>query len=160
MSELQVFAEKVCKMDNGSVVVVCTDKFEVFTQKQFMQAYSEKKVAIEKVLDIRAFDEQKEIRLMRDYVSSAFAMYDIEDSVMKESGYDQFVDYQYLDIDCKKSKELDGEVYATGGGKYLYPYDYGEETKAKIVNYVKYDENGQSMLMAWRLAGFEEGRAM
>ena len=159
--EFDEFKKKAAEQfgkSNGKVYAVLSysDTFEVLEYNDFYNEVCD----ADKLLDLRIFDETAEMRLYRDYCGQDFyPIVIVSDELLKSDYYD---DYQYVDIDLKRTlndrnRRL-GMVRATGGGWYRFPFDSENELnglKVKIRNYVTYDENGQASLYAWRLVGFK-----
>lgn len=156
------FLKEVSNSFEGSekayAVMLFTDTFEVVDYSEF-GSMVDGKLNIEKLLDVRIFNEIEEYRLYRDYCGNDDYNYvHVSDEEMKKDKQtDVYDDEQYLDIDLKRTTEklqADGYVLATGGGKYKFPIAIYGDMKIKIRNYVSYDENGQAYIKAWRLVGF------
>ena len=157
---------RACFQENDPdayAVLTYTDTFEVLNYAKFLLAEIEE----EKLLDVRVFNRNHEYRIFRDYCGNGD--YQItrlpDDLIDKHSNtrifdFDTYDDYQFLDIDVKRTEAggstHPGRVRATGGGWYKLPFEKDQlnDLKAVIQNYVAYDENGQASLIAWRLAGF------
>lgn len=140
--------------DDDNVVLIYNDCFKVIKLKVLISEKFDIASAEKKLLDIRTFNPKRENRMYRDYAGRPFFKpIDIDDDDnMKDC--DSYYDYQYLD---KKEAELkDNElwVHTSGGGSYQFPEEEKEKNKIKIKNYIKYDENGQAYIFAWRLAEF------
>ena len=122
----------------------------------------------EKILELRCFDENGELRIFRSNVDADFQAREIIDGnqpelktlseqsdkfeIVSNDGYlESYDENHYLDI---ASVSSDGIVTATGGGKYFLP-----EPNAKLLTvryYIKYDNNGIARKCDWRLVGFCE----
>lgn len=158
MSEITTFLNKAKDTFKGLqntvyVIITYTDSFEVIKYSDLSDA----KIKEEKLLDIRIFNESAEIRMYRDYCGNTFyPIVEIVDSRMQDK-FEYYDDYQYIDIDTKRSvKNSDGKVRATGGGWYRFPFSGKdiEGIKLQIRNYVAFDQNGQAYIKAWRLVSF------
>lgn len=140
-------------------MLIYTDTFEVLTYDEFVHADIDE----ETLLDLRIFNEEKEFRIYRDYCGTTFypSIKIIDEDMI--ASCDVYDDYQYLDIDLKRTRKdkHQGKVRATGGGWYKLPLRDDElvDAKLKIRNYVAYDILGQAYIKAWRLVGFcNEGK--
>ncbi len=110
-----------------------------------------------KVLEIRAFNDDMEHKLFRTDISRDFHYRVIKDS---DYGTDQTIDeVQILDIDTARSEGLrDGYVMTTGGGKYHLPLEKYYKACVKIRYYLeRYEETGQARVADWRIVKIEEG---
>ncbi|MCR5530872.1 MAG: hypothetical protein K6F26_03375 [Lachnospiraceae bacterium] len=138
------------KSGNVFVVITETDCFSVRLFSEFdLNGWN-----AEKALDIRVFDEKKELRIFRDYIGNEFHdEVELCDSILKDK-YSIYDDYQFLDVDLKRTNSESGRIRATGGGEYCFPGTPNKQSKIRIKNYVDYDDNGQAYIVAWRLAGF------
>ena len=122
----------------------------------------------EKILELRCFDENGELRIFRSNVDADFQAREIIDgkspelkTLSEQSGklesasnaeyLESYDENHYLDI---ASVSSDGIVTATGGGKYFLPVSKAKLVKVKY--YIKYDENGIARKFDWRLVGFCE----
>lgn len=154
---LTVFAPE----DTGAFAVLTyTDAFEVLPYSDFLHAsinHADGRQLLDKLLDIRVFNADKEYRLYRDYCGASWEVSVLSDAEMQNTDF--YDEVQYLDIDTKRTAEgasrHPGMLRATGGGWYRFPQGY---TKAKIRSYVSYDDNGQAYRIAWRLVGFMGGK--
>ena len=107
-----------------------------------------------RLLEIRLFNKNAEIRAFRPELGMLFTWRIIDDSRFREalSGDETFEDrtyteQQYLDIDSTKSY---GRNYiATGGGHYTLPVENAE--KLEIRNYCIYDDNGILKIVDFRI---------
>lgn len=111
----------------------------------------------DKILEIRIFNKNEELKLIRTDISKEFVMRHKSDKNLEESLY--MDESQYLDIDTKKTGVVSegGEyVYATGGGKYYLPRNDIEDLKIKIRYYFeRYENSGQARIGDWRIVDFE-----
>lgn len=106
---------------------------------------------VDKLLEIRCFDENGEFYAYRSNISNDFTAREITD----DNVYDGYFDEEhYLDIDTTNGI-TNGNVKATGGGIYYLPVENAE--KIKVHFYYRYDENGIARKCDWRLVGFIKG---
>ncbi len=121
-------------------------------------AFDDKK---DKLLDVRIFDETKEIRMFRGDVGKKEFFYRVIDDEQQKREY--FDEEQYLDIDDQRSEkefEKNRHVFATGGGRYPLPLSDYRNVKVCIRNYIAYyEETGQAYVRDWRLAGLFNEKA-
>ena len=109
--------------------------------------------ALERLLDVRAYDENSEFRAVRDSIDNACML--SWRTVSDEDFEDPLDDVQYLDIDAKQSNVDKGEYCTTGGGKYSLPLANAE--RVKVRNYISYDEDGLARLVDFRIVGLLRG---
>ena len=104
---------------------------------------------INKVLEVRVFNKEREAKLFRGDIGRAFRMRILDEKGKNVEYYDE---EQYLDIDTKRSAKLFNdthEVYATGGGRYYLPLMSMEDAKIVIRYYFgKYDQPAQCCCFA------------
>lgn len=108
-----------------------------------------------KLLDVRVFDREREVRISRSDAGREFQGRSLNDQKETPEFQDYFDEEQFLDIDDKRSEELfarEGKVQATGGGKYRLPLSDFRNAKLQIRNYLGYyEESGQAYVKDWRL---------
>lgn len=162
MAQFEEFMKRVESASFGEAahaILIYTDQLVVLKLSELKEACADpEKKPEEKLLDIRVFDEKRELRIYRDYIGHEFGdpieLNDDETAGgegLSEEGY-QYDDEQFLD---KKSYDKgSGRIQATGGGYYRFPASESGKTKVKIRNYVRYDDNGQAYIYAWRVVGF------
>lgn len=117
----------------------------------------------EKLLDIRIFNKEKELRMFRGDIGRKFRGRMLEDTEAVLHGQEFFDEEQYLDIDDRRSAGLfarEQKVQATGGGCYDLPLSGFADAKVKIRDYLGYyEESGQAYVKDWRLVDvFQEKR--
>jgi len=109
----------------------------------------------DKILEIRLFGKDAELRASRSDISECFTVRIIDDA---DNPADSFLTEQFLDIDTDRSKSSfsdGGFVYATGGGKYFLPFDDMNDCKLIVKNYFRKDQDtGKALVYDWRLVGF------
>ena len=112
----------------------------------------------EKVIEIRVFNDQKEIKIFRTDIGKEFSKVRIIDDNDLPEGMEFFSQDQYLDIDTNRSGNVPGYVKTTGGGRYFLPIRrYSDETKVTINYYVTKDrDSGLAKVTDWRVVGFKE----
>lgn len=149
----QEYVEKASEIKNGYVVAALTDEYIVDTWPMENSSFQGKEA---RILEVRVFNKDKEVKLLRPDISTDFYFRD-SDSLR---GKDTFTETQYLDIDTVLSEKLPGKtVVTTGGGKYFLPIESISNAKIDIEYYVDCDEkSGQARVCDWRLVGFEEGQ--
>lgn len=157
------------------ILVMSTDQFEILKSDDSfnLQEKAEKKDWYQKALEIRVFNKDEEHKWFRCSIDKLFSYRVIKDE--KTPNEEEYWDeYQYLDIDLKKSKAMSGDfVCATGGGVYRLPLselqdlekttsakEILEEKKEKVLkdvkirvrNYLDYEEStGQLYISDWRV---------
>ena len=159
--EFQEFLEKAEAIKDGFLFAMFTDHIALETWPLEGEKKQQFREGEGKLLEVRVFCEQKEVKLSRGDIGKAFFAPRVIDDTAEEREY--FEEYQYLDIDEKRSKELFEQkkcVRATGGGIYHLPLENYKNAQLCIHNYFKYyTETGQAYISDWRLAGFVcEGR--
>ena len=114
-----------------------------------------------KVLEIRVFNENRELKLVRSDIAKPFAVRCIDDAPFGPSkSYDRnysdyYDEWQILDIDETKGRDAQECVTATGGGKYFLPLASLPNACVRIRHYLgKYGETGQARVEDWRVVGF------
>lgn len=127
------------KINNGNMVMMFTDKFLCSGQCEISD--------IRHLLEVRVFNRDSELKIMRPTIADKFTYRFIDDSANQN---DYIEEKHYLDIDEKKS---DGFEYtATGGGKYSLPVKNAE--KILIRNYISYDSQGIAQITDYRLVEY------
>ena len=89
----------------------------------------------DKLLDLRIFNPEKEVRLFRSYVGSDFY---IRIAGPDCTGTDYYDEKQFLDIDWQVSEQSfqkSNLVFATGGGAYKLPLKNPLNAVLKVLNY-------------------------
>lgn len=108
----------------------------------------------EQVLEIRAFDDDREIWFHRDSLDKDFYFRSVDDSSLEPTGY--FDETQMLDIASDKPIVNNGKAtfIAMGGGRYTLPV--GEKVNAVVVrNYLRYNEQtGRAEACDFRILKF------
>lgn len=108
----------------------------------------------DKILEIRVFNEDKEVKLFRGSLEEELKIRIIEDpsALDEESYYDEF---QFLDIDVPKTQanfSQDHMAWTTTSGCFRLPMNRVTETSALKVRYYfgTYEQTGQSYICDWR----------
>ena len=149
------FFEVINEMENGYVLASLTDQYVVDRWPMAYHSFVWEDMK-DKVLEIRVFNEEKEIKLFRTDVGREFQM-----RTKDEEGLlvDEYMDeYQYLDIDEKRSQKLFTEkqlVRATGGGTYHLPLEEMKDACLQVRYYFRRDEEtGVADICDWRAVKF------
>lgn len=147
------YLEKANEIQDGYIVAALTDEYIV--DKWPMKAASlEGKEA--RILEVRIFNFERELKLIRADISSDFYYRDSIDLDKQE--LDSYVEKQYLDIDTTKKKDSQGRVTATGGGKFFLPLEKIDDAYLELKIYLsKYENSGQVRVCDWRLMDLKEG---
>lgn len=160
MEKFWLCAENVTE---GYVFAMLTDEIVWKHWPVSQEEQKELRQKEEKLLDIRIFNKEKELRMFRGDIGRKFygRMLEDTDKALQEQEY--FDEEQYLDIDDQRSPELfarEKKVRATGGGCYELPLSGFADAKVKIRNYLGYyEESGQAYVRDWRLMEvFQEKR--
>ena len=147
---LQEFIEKNMA-ESGYVVASFTDRYVVDCWPT-QEPMDEKKL-----LEIRVFNEDMESKLFRSDLGKQFLLHEVND---REEKRDYMDDWQYLDIDTKKSEESftkNGRVFTTGGGMYKLPIGKMENAGVLVRSYFeKSKETGMARISGFRLVTFGE----
>lgn len=144
------------KIQTGWVIAALTDEYIV--DKWPLQG-SALKGKEEKVLEIRIFNQDGEMKLSRSDISRDFAFRTIFDVGVDTDPKDKYDELQYLDIDEKNGKSSDGKVTTTGGGRYNLPIGNLSDAMIRIRYYLgKYEDTGHARVEDWRIVEFVEGK--
>lgn len=109
----------------------------------------------EKLLELRAFDENGEFRAYRDLLRKPFKFREI--NADNEDQFDgSFEESQYLDIDTTREFEDETQKQATGGGQYHLPNDAKNMTMLKVRYYYRFTDEGIAQKCDWRLVAFTD----
>ena len=158
VEQFSAFLE-ICKKDfaisdtTPSRVYVMTEFSDSFDLLTFSQDFSLSDSDVEKLLDIRIFNEKMEYRLFRSNIGSCFHERKADDTV--ENFYD---DIYYLDVDTNKTlEEKDGYVYTTGGGRYHLPDTRMQNAGIRIRYYMERDDfSSVAKVTDWRIVELVE----
>ena len=112
----------------------------------------------ERLLEIRIFNENRELLFSRNSISEEFRWRFIvhDDSISQESYYTR---YYLIDKNENESRnKLENgnlSILSTVGGRYSLPISE-KEKRIKVITYVDYDDNGMAYAADYRVCGFEE----
>lgn len=135
---------------SGYMTAALTDEYIVNTFPESINILEGKE---DKILEVRVFNKNKEIRLFRPDISGEFRMRVIDDSDGKTEFFEE---YQYLDIDSTVDAGGSARVQ-TGGGRFDLPVR-SKEPKILIRYYLgKYEKTGHARITDWRLVDLVEG---
>lgn len=98
-----------------------------------------------KLIEIRVFNETKEIKAVRGSLEKEFQIRTLEAESNEE---EKHYEVHYLDIDEKRKPQ----IVTTGGGKYELPIEAPQ--RIKICNHLRYDENGVCQIVDYRIVKF------
>ncbi len=103
----------------------------------------------EKVLDLRAFNSDREVHLFRGCIGESFQMRIADDSLMSAVEKEGIIDEaHYLETDTER---FGRNVNSAN----LLDFEGAEKfTKISIRNYLGYYETGQAYVKDWRVVGF------
>jgi len=158
MATWDAFMAEAKNIESGYVVAALTDEYIVDLWPMEHDSLEGKE---SRLLEIRVFNEEKEVKLSRTDILKEFRMRIRDDNTMdpKQDYYDEV---QILDIDTQKSAkhfESTHQVYTTGGGRYFLPLAGMESARVKIRYYLeRYEESGQARICDFRLVTFKEGK--
>lgn len=126
------------KLENKIIFAIWTDKADFLLNINDLRE--------DKLLELRAFDENSEYRVYRSAIDNPFFERKIDDRADEQQYFDE---EQYIDIDSTRSE---GNVrYTTGGGKFHLPQDSLNVTKIVIRYYYDYDNEGIASVTDWRI---------
>lgn len=129
------------KLENKIIFAIWTDRADFLLDVDDLQE--------NKLLELRAFDENSEYRIYRSTVDTDFYERYVEDS-------NYFDTEQFMDIDSTANK---GNTRKTiGGGSFHLPPMYESATKIVIRNYIKYDDDGIASVYDWRIVRLKEDK--
>ena len=163
-------------MKTGHILLMLTDRFDIQKLEDFDPDWES---WYRKALEIRMFNKRQEVKWFRASIDKKLqcrSIADEEEDMASGNGTigespDYWDEYQYLDIDERRSDFAKGQVYATGGGAYPLPLagctavdgkaggftDY-KDIKIKLRNYLRYDPDTKRVFIPdWRLVGFVNG---
>lgn len=146
----------VTRIEQGSYVAFYTDRLK---SGKWAQEFIPQLDDLPHLLEIRIFNEKKELKIIRSQIGETFIWRLAQEEHLSEHIREEisFVESQFLDIDDQKEKEFDGintYFYATGGGRYPLPVDSSDIRKVKLINYIRYSENGNMQICDFRLVKF------
>ena len=149
MSKLQEFLDRNSDF-KGYKIAYLTDECIVDTYPLAFNSLDNKD---EKVLEVRLFNKEKEIKLFRNSIGEEFKERERDDN---DNG-EHFSQVQYLDIDKKRTKDKH-TIYTMNGGTYTLPKEMDLDKAAIIINYYfgRYEETGRAYIKDWRCVDFVE----
>lgn len=100
------------------------------------------------LLELRLFNETFELHVFRSNIDSDF-FYRVSDDTGLDD-MDFIVNYQKLDVNRKEKKGHN--LMTTVGGRYTLPIN--NESYAKVIDYIEYDEDGMVMVTDYRIVRF------
>ena len=159
----QYFEECQRRVEDGYIIAALTDEYFVGYWPDKGDNEKHNYDNADKVLEIRVFNRDRELKLTRGDISEEFLCRCIDDANPSAAGYDlryedSYDEWQILDIDETKGKDAKGRVTATGGGKYYLPLGKTENAQILIRYYLgRYKETGQARAEDWRVVTFENG---
>ena len=138
--------------DGTFFVAQYTDKFDVGVwNKEIIKN-------VNKLLELRVFDKNKEWKLFRSDIGKDFSYRCQKEDNTKEEGADYFDEVQLLDIDTKRPSKDDSRKMCTmAGGEYNLPKYIDDLDRAAIIvrHYFGVDnESGQAFIRDYRLVDF------
>lgn len=135
------------------IIVQMTDQYLVDKWQEMKDNLE--KIEERKVLEIRIFNKDKEMKLFRSDVGKEVFLYRLRDDTGCLDGLESTIDeFQYLDINEDRSKnsfQESNEVYTINGGKFRLPLKNMENAGIVIRHYLDYyEETGQVKVIDWR----------
>lgn len=115
-------------------------------------------IAADSLLEIRIFDDNRELLFLRKSLSENFCWrYIVHDETIPSESY--YLRYYLIDKNETESRQrLDNgnlSILSTVGGRYSLPVSETEK-RIKVMTYVDYDDNGMAYAADNRVCGFEE----
>ncbi len=148
------FRDELCKLQFSGdtyIYLECTDRVGMFLFDIKLLGDEE----LQKALQVRVFNKDKEIRALRPYISSSeLYVRTIDDTDGKDK--DSFDQLLYLDIDSGSIRAGSGKAKTVNGGEYDLPVTPEAGLQLIVRNYIDTDEYeyGQAKVSDWRLCGF------
>lgn len=136
----------VSKLENKIIFAIWTDHADFLSGIDDLQE--------DKLIELRAFDENSEYRVYRSTIDREFYERFAEDTEISESEY--FDTEHFIDIDSNFNQGNTRKT--TGGGIYHLPLTCANATKIVIRNYVSYDDDGIASVFDWRIVRLKEGK--
>lgn len=155
MKPEEYIREAETKLGKGFFVAAFSDAYVVDQFGEGGSVLSQIEERIEKLLELRMFNEDAEYKAIRTDIGREFRFRSIDDTAEERDCFDEI---QMLDIDTEVHLP-DGYVQATGGGRYHLPIQHVKDAKVRVRHYLVKDEtNGQARVDDWRLVTLMEGR--
>lgn len=140
-------------------IAILSDKIDCGTvsEGKLVSADTGNEPDLNKLLELRVFNENREYRAYRDNLSElSFEERIVSDDPKKYSScYDEL---QYLDRDDKRitAEGKGNELFATGGGRYFLPEKAIKKRKVLVRTYLKADDYGMEYAADWRIVGYRD----
>ncbi len=150
MIDMNMLLHKTEDMEDSYVIASGVDRLIV--DRWPLQRYQAKDLDFTKLLEIRIFNQEKEIKWFRPDIS----VNDFTERMMNDSG-DTFSEWQYLSIDTTDIKpEGNGNVVqSTTGVKYYLPIEkITKHTAIKICCEISYYSSGKAYVSDFRCVAF------
>ncbi len=142
--EKQELVEKLTSLDYKYTMAIWTDKAD------FVECVDD----LDRLLEVRSFDERGEFKAYRSTIDSKFKIRVITSDSEYGNGY--IDETHYLDIDTTKCEKQNPLKVTTGGGKYHLPEAVVDCELLKVRYFYKYDDDGVARKFDWRIVGFEK----
>jgi len=134
--KVREFVQKLKDLHYGSYLAQLTDRLEADNFTDDVNGIEQ--LDMEKVLDIRAFNEKKEIHLYRGDIGKEFYLRVKNDETeVPQNSYDET---QFLEKDKKRFGDRSEFIKWNGDA-------------IRIRNYINFYANGQAYVEDWRIAG-------
>ena len=130
------------KLENKIIFAIWTDRADILPNV----------LQEDKLLELRAFDENSEYRVYRSTADTDFYERFAEDSAKSERDY--FDTEQFIDINSNFNQSNIRKTI--GGGTFHLPFAYANAVKIVIRNYVEYDDDGIASVIDWRIVELKE----
>lgn len=124
--------------------------------RQFRSSISTDALDEEKLLELRIFDQDRELRVFRSYTGEDFKVRYLDDTT--EDVSDFYDEEHYLDQDSTKTFDLGNgftRFVTTGGGAYELPVSPSFR-KVRVRTYLKESLNGLQYAGDWRILEYVE----
>jgi len=150
--------EAKSNIENGWFVAALTDELIIddFSKIDSWEIIEKEK----KVLEIRCFNKDKELKLFRSDIGKDFRHRikddkDLNEKTLNEKTFDEI---QLIDIDLKKTEQLNkkGYVVSTGGGVYPLPIPIEKQAGASVR--VRYYLDDKAGVNDWRIVELKGGK--
>ena len=147
------FNHAITRLGRGYVIAMLTDHLYIqLLEKEEL----DREALYKKAIEVRIFNENEEVKWFRD-ADRKLRCREIDDRKRNMDIFTFWDEWQYLDIDERRSKPEKGIAYATGGGKYELPLNDYTDIRIKIRNYLEYEEDTMQLYISdWRVVGFSD----
>ncbi len=128
----------------GNMILMYTDRF--------LCCGYQKADDIDHLLEVRVFNRDSEIKIMRPTIDDEFYYRFIDDTQLESSAYIEELHYLDIDTEATKSYGSVNDYVTTGGGRYSLPVENAE--KVRVRNYISFDEQNIAQITDFRVVEF------